>query len=135
MSLEYIHQLDKAHIKTQVRFVTAIIFHGISPWHADKRLRKLHTAQFLEQVLCHTFKKVDDVVLFHKTHFAVYLRKLRLPVGTQVFVSETLHYLEITVHAAHHQQLLKSLRALGESIELAWVHAAWYHKIASTFGS
>ena len=33
-----IHQLYEFHSETQVRFVTAVIFHGIAPRHAYKRL-------------------------------------------------------------------------------------------------
>ena len=55
--------------------------------------------------------------------FDINLGKLRLPVGTQVFVAETLGDLVIAIHTGHHQQLLEKLRGLGkrEELEPSWV--------------
>ena len=74
-------------------------------------------------MLGHPLERLQNILLLHETHLAVNLRKLRLAVGAQVFVAEALHNLEVTIHAADHQQLLQGLRALGEGIELTWVHA------------
>src|SRR5690606_10366361 len=41
--------------------------------------------------------------------------------------------LEIPVYTRHHQQLLERLWRLGQRIELARVHTAWYHEITGTF--
>ena len=39
------------------------------------------------------------------------------------FVAEALHDLEVPLEASHHVELLEELRALGERVELAGVHA------------
>ena len=70
-----------------------------------------------------TFKHLEDIFLIYKRHFTVYLSELRLTVGTEVFVTETFYYLEITVETADHKELLEGLRRLGECIELTGVHA------------
>ena len=70
----------------------------------------------------HTFEGLDDVFLSDERHLAVDLSELRLTVGTQVLVAETLRNLEITVETADHQQLLQCLRALRQCIELPFIH-------------
>ena len=71
----------------------------------------------------HILEEVDNVVLINERHLAVNLSKLRLTVCTQVLVAETLCNLEVAVEATDHEQLLQSLRALRESVELSGVHA------------
>ena len=100
----------------------------------EGRFSKVHATKFLEEVLGHLLEDVDDVVLLYKTHLAVNLREFRLTVGAEVFVSETLDNLEITVHACHHQQLLQRLRRLWEGIELSGIHAAGYDEVACALG-
>ena len=122
VAFHYIHQLHELHVETQVGLVRAVIFHGIGPRHAHERLRKLHASYLFEQVLGHTLEQVDDVILLHIAHLAVYLRELGLAVGTQILVAETFHNLEIAVHARHHKQLLERLRTLRQRIELSRIH-------------
>ena len=123
MTFQYIHQLHEFHTETQVGFVATIIFHGVRPCHALELTFQFHTADFFEQIFCHTFKQVDDVVLFHERHFTVYLSKFRLTVGAEVLVTETLGNLEVTVETGYHQQLLQGLWALRQSVELSRIHA------------
>src|SRR5690606_1624373 len=80
------------------------------------------------------FKHLKDIFLLYKGHFTVYLCKLRLPVGPEIFIPEALYDLEIPVHSAHHKQLLKCLRRLRKGIELSFVHAGRHHKVTRTFG-
>ena len=129
IALHNIHQLDKLHTEAQIRFVATIIFHSILPSHTQERLFYLYTANCLEQMFRHSLKSLDDIFLFYKTHLAINLRKLRLAVGTQVFITKTFHNLEITVKARHHQQLFESLRRLGQGIELSRIHTGRNHKI------
>ena len=82
----------------------------------------------------HAFEHIQNVFLFDERHFAVYLRKFGLTVGTQIFVAETFHNLEIAVESADHQQLFQCLRTLRQSVELPLIHAARHHKIARAFG-
>ena len=123
MTFQYIHQLHELHIETQVGFVATIIFHGVRPCHTLELTCQFHTADFFEKIFRHTFKQVDDVVLFYERHFAVYLSKFRLTVGTKVLVTETLGNLEVTVKTGYHQQLFQGLRALRQSVELSRIHA------------
>ena len=126
-------QLDKLHAKAHVGFVRTVAAHGIVPLHALQR-GQFHAANLLEEMAGHVFEDVEHVFLLHKRHFAVYLCELGLAVGPQVFVAETLGYLEVTVHAGHHEELLEGLRTLRQGIELAGIHARRHHEIAGPFG-
>ena len=77
---------------------------------------------------------LQHVFLFNKRHLAVYLGELRLAVGTQVFVAEALGYLEVTVKARDHEQLLQRLGRLGQGIELSGIHARGHHEVACSLG-
>ena len=68
---------------------------------------------------CQPLESVEHVILMYKRHLAVDLSEFRLPVGTEVLITETLYYLEVPVEAGDHQQLLEGLRALRQGIELA----------------
>ena len=82
----------------------------------------------------HLLEEVNHVILMNERHLAVYLCKLGLTVGSEVFVTETFGYLEVAIEAAHHEQLLQCLRTLWQSIELSWVHSRWHDEVACTLG-
>ena len=103
VAFQNIHQFDKLHTETQIGLVATIVFHGISPWHADKRFCQFHATQFFKQMLSHTLEHLDNVFLFYETHFTVNLCKLRLTVGTKVFIAEAFYNLEITVETRNHK--------------------------------
>ena len=103
MTFHDVHQFNELHAETQIRFVAAIIFHGISPRHTLERFGQFNTPKSLEQMFGHSFESRNDVFLFYETHFTVNLCKFRLTVGTQVFVTETFCNLEITVEPGNHQ--------------------------------
>ena len=86
-------------------------------------------------MFCHSFEQVDDIFLLNVAHLAVYLGKFWLAVGAKVFVAETFYYLEVTVHARYHKQLLEGLRRLGKGVELPLVHARRYHEVTCPFRS
>ena len=134
VALEHVHKLHKAHIEAHVGLVAAVVFHGVGPCHAQERLVELDAAYFLEQVFCHAFEQVDDVVLFNEAHLAVDLCEFGLAVGTQVLVAEALHNLEVAVHTADHQELFERLGRLGQSIELSGIHARGHNEVAGAFG-
>ena len=77
----------------------------------------------------HILEELEHILLFHKRHLTVDLRKLGLTVCTQVLIAETLGNLEVTVEATDHQQLLQGLGRLGQSIELSWIHTTGHHKV------
>ena len=120
--LQNVHQFDKLHAETQVGLVATEAAHGLVPRHL-LQLRQLNAAYLTEQMASHFLKQVYHVVLVDEAHLAVYLGELGLAVGPQVLVAEALGYLEVTVEAAHHEQLLKRLRALRQGVELPGVHA------------
>ena len=130
MTLHNVHEFYKLHVETQVGLIAAVVFHSVCPRHALEWLSEFHAADLLEQVLSHALEELNDILLLYERHLAVYLRELRLAIGTQVFIAEALHYLEVAVEARHHQQLLQGLRALRQGVELAWIHATGHHKVA-----
>ena len=133
VAFQHVHQLNKAHIETGVRFVGTIIFHSVGPRHT-RQFRKVDAFQCLEKVAAHSFEHLENVLLLNKRHLTVDLSELRLTVCTKVLVAETLDNLEVTVDARNHQQLLERLRALGQSVELSGIHTAWNDKVAGTLG-
>ncbi|CDB09896.1 putative uncharacterized protein [Bacteroides sp. CAG:633] len=135
VSFHNVHQFDELHAKAQVGFIATIVLHGIGPRHTQERFSQFHTTQFLEQIFGHAFEQFDNIVLLNKRHFTVNLCKLRLTVGTQVFIAEALRNLEVTVETRYHQQLLQCLRALRQGIELTGIHTRRHYKVAGTFGS
>jgi len=122
MSFHDVHQFDELHAETQIRFIATIIFHGISPSHSRERFGQFHTAKSLKQMFSHPFESSNNIFLLNKAHFTVNLRKLRLTVGAQIFITETFRNLEITVEPGYHQQLLQCLRRLRKCIELSRIH-------------
>ncbi len=76
----------------------------------------------------------EHILLVHKGHFHVHLGELRLPVGPQVLVPEAAGHLVVFIHAAHHEQLLEDLRALGQGIEGARMHPAGHQVIPGALG-
>ena len=95
---------------------------------------KFHAHELSEQMAEHVLQVLQYVLLVHKTHFHVHLGELRLPVGPQVLVSEASSHLIVLVDATHHQQLLKDLRGLGQSIEQAVVDPGGNQIVPGTLG-
>ena len=125
---------DELHAEAHVGFVASETAHGFGPGQTQERLVEFDAAQGLEQVFGHAFEGLDDVLLSDERHLAVNLGELRLTVGTQVLVAETLDNLEVAVEAGHHEQLLQCLRTLWQGVELTRVHAAGNDEVAGTFG-
>ena len=86
-------------------------------------------------MLGHSLEGLYDVFLGYERHLAVNLCEFRLSVGTQVFVAEAFHDLEIAVESRHHKQLLESLRTLRQGIELSRVHARGHDEVACSLRS
>ena len=134
-ALQRVHQFHELHAEAHIWLVRTESAHRFSPRQTKEWLVDFHASECLEQMLCHALESLDDVLLRDKRHLAVNLSEFRLTVGTQVFIAETLHDLEITVETCHHQQLLQGLRALRKCIELTWVHTGRHHEVASTLRS
>ena len=71
-------------------------------------------------------KEREHVLLIHEAALHVDLGELRLAVGAQVLVAKAAGHLIVLVDARHHQKLLVDLRALGQGVERAGMHAAWH---------
>ena len=133
-AFQHVHHLDELHAEAHVGLVAAEAAHRFVPRQAqERRIAEVVAAHLFEEILGHFLKSIDNIVLLHKTHFAVNLREFRLAVSAEVFVAEAFHDLEIAVHACHHEQLLERLRALRQGVELSGVHARGDDEVARTF--
>ena len=61
------------------------------------------------------------------------MRELGLTVGPQVFVSETLGYLNVAVEACHHEDLLVELWRLWQGEERSMLEAAGHEVVSGSF--
>ena len=120
--------------EAQVGLVAAVLVHALLPRQAGKGIVDLPAHDLLEHGFEEPLKMLQNVLLLHKGHFHIHLRELRLTVGTQVFIPEASGHLIILVNAAHHQQLLEDLRALGQGIEGARMHAAGHEVVPCALG-
>ena len=71
----------------------------------------------MEKLYHEFFRHIHDVFLIDKAQLHIDLRKFRLPVGTQVLVTEAAHDLEVFLKAGDHQQLLEKLGRLRQGIK------------------
>ena len=133
--LQHVHQFHELHAEAQVGLVAAETPHGLVPCHLLQLLRQVDVEDLLEEIAAHILEDANDILLVNETHLAVDLRELGLAVGAEVFVAEALRNLEVTVEAAHHEQLLQRLRTLWQGVELSGVHARRHHEVACAFGS
>ncbi len=134
MTLHDVLDLDEFHAETEVGLVRAVIFHGVLPSHTEERLLEVDALDLAEECLHEALEDIQDVLLLNEAHLAVNLGELRLTVGAEVLIAETLDNLEVTIEACDHEQLLEGLRALRQCVELAGVHAAWHNEVACALG-
>ena len=84
----------------------------------------------------HVLDDVENVLLRGKRHLHVELIELAgAAVASCVLVTEAWRYLEIAVKAGGHEQLLKLLGRLRQSIELAGVLSCGNEVVSRTFGA
>ena len=95
-SLQLIHQLYKLHTETEIGLIRTKTTHGLMPSHTLK-WREFYTTYLFKQMTSHILEELKYIFLLYKRHLTVNLCKLRLTVGTKVFITETLGNLEITV--------------------------------------
>jgi hypothetical protein len=108
-TFQHVHQFDELHTETQVGFVTTEAAHGLMPRHSFQ-LGQFYPTHLFKQMAREFLEDFKHIFLVGKRHLAVNLCELRLTVGAQVLVTETLRNLEIAVKTTHHQQLLEGLR-------------------------
>src|SRR3954454_5779361 len=119
--------------QAKIRLIAAVTPHGLRIRNARNSflncfIRRL--AYMPDQRLNH----LKNLFLLWERHLQIDLRKLRLPVSTQIFIAETTNDLKVTLITAHHQQLLKDLRRLRKSIEIPWLYPARHQVIACALG-
>ena len=126
-----VRQVRKLEVETQVRLVRAVQAHRVGVGDPGKRpQRPLVREERLDEGDVHLLDQVEHVVLFHEAHLEVELGVLGLPVGPRVLVAEAAGYLEVLLHAGHHQQLLELLGRLRQCVEAARVEAAGHQVVA-----
>src|SRR5690606_17562100 len=109
--VDFFHQVSdvgELKIVTQIRFVGTKTTHCLGPGHA-REFAQIHTQVLLENSADHAFSNTHDAFFIHKGCLDIDLGKFRLTVSTQVFVTEALGDLIITVDASHHQNLFEQL--------------------------
>jgi len=118
-----------------IRLVASIAFHGFVISDSRKRNLQIFAEKIFKQPFHKAFLHFNHVVLIDKGHLQVDLGKFRLSVGPQIFVTEALCNLHISIAASHHQQLLEQLRRLRQRIKPAYVHPARNQIISGPFRS
>ena len=96
-------------LNSQVRLVGTETIHHFRENETRKWPRQVDVDEF-EDRREKTFDQRVNLIERGKTHLDVELGELRLPVGAQVFVAETVCDLEVLIQAANHAQLLEELR-------------------------
>ena len=122
------------HAEAQVGLVAAVEIHALLPRQAGEIVVDLPPHGVGKNVLEQLFQVTQNILLLHKGHFHIHLGELRLAVGAQVLIPEAPGHLIIPVNAAYHQQLLEDLRALGQGIERAGMHAAGHQIVPCALG-
>ena len=119
----------------QVGLVGTIPARGISEGdHREFRRDGKPAAEFLEHAAQHRFHCIEHVLLGDKAHLDIKLVEFAwAAVGTRVFIAEARSYLEITVKARHHEELLELLRGLRQGIEFSGMDATWHEIVARPF--
>jgi len=127
-NIRHILHLDR---NTQIRLIRPILDHRCRVGNANKRRRiNLPLRKLREHAMYNVFHHGKHVILRDKRHFHIELIKLtRRPVRTRVFISETWRYLEISIKAGHHQQLLELLGCLRQGIKPSRMHTARHQVI------
>src|SRR6185503_6692372 len=74
-----------------------------------------------------------DLIECGKAHLDVELRKLRLAIGAQVFITKAVRDLEVLIHTADHAQLFEELRRLRQRKKLSRKNARWNDVVARAF--
>ncbi|MNG99087.1 hypothetical protein D3C79_582480 [compost metagenome] len=124
-----VHQFQRV---TQVWLIGTVTAHRFGKGHDREftQIDALHVQpQFMHQLLHH----FTHLLGAHERGFHVYLGEFRLTIRAQVFVTEALDDLVVTVEARHHQQLFEQLWGLRQCVELTFMYAAWYQIVTGTF--
>ena len=120
------------HAAPQVRLVRPVLRDRLCVRDAEERPGRV-AADERHQALHQRLERREHKVLGRERDLEVHLRELRLAIGAQILVAETLHDLEVAIHAGNHQDLLEDLRRLRQRVELARMDAARHEVVARPF--
>ena len=126
-----VHQLQT---EAGIGLVHTVAAHGFFILHAREGTGDVHAHDVVEHAGHEVFGHGHDLFLVHEAHLDIHLGEFGLAVGTQVFVTEAAHDLEVAVETAHHEQLLEQLGRLRQGVELAGVETAGHQEVAGAFG-
>jgi hypothetical protein len=126
-------KIDQLHFKPAIGFIAAVTIEHLTickpvEWRFD-----VDVARGFEDRREHSFGDRKNVLRRDERRFDVDLRKLRLPVRAQIFVTETFCDLKIFFHACNHQQLLVLLGRLRQRIKFPRRNSAWHQEVPRTF--
>ncbi len=128
-----VFEFYERHIEARIRFVGAIEAHSFGVGHT-RHGGNVNSFYFFEEVPYQAFKSLENIFLLHEGHLAVYLCKLRLAVGAEVFVAKAFYNLVVAVEACYHEQLFEGLGRLRQGIKLPRIHTRRHYEVARTFG-
>ena len=117
----------------EIRLVGSIPLHALLPGQTGKVFRQFNLFQFPEDAAHQLFNDRKDIIFLYEAHLDINLGKLRLTVGTQIFIPETSGNLEVPFHSCNHQQLLVDLRRLRQRPETAVVDSGRNQIVTGTF--
>ena len=106
-------------IHTEVGLIGAILGHGVIIEHDREGILEIHIQDLFEDGANELFHQRTNFVHGEEGGFDIDLRKFRLAVRTKVLIAEAFDNLIIAVKTSAHEQLLKQLRRLWQSIETA----------------
>ena len=109
------------HFKARVWLVGTVLVHCLLPFHAWERRLNVNVQDFFHDVFDQPFRHRLNLFWRSKAHFSIDLCKFRLPVAPQVLITEAFSNLVVLVDPGRHQQLLKQLWRLRQSVEAARV--------------
>ena len=109
------------HFKTRIRLVGTVLVHCLLPFHTWERRLNVNVQDFFHDVFDQAFCHRLNVFWRGKAHFSIDLRKFWLPIAPQILITEAFGNLIVLVDPSCHQQLLKQLWRLRQSVEAAWV--------------
>ena len=106
--------------------------HSLGVSHTWK-LAQIHIHMLSEYRANHLLREGHNILLIDKRSLDIYLRKLRLAIRAEVFVTKTLGNLIIAVTTGYHQHLFEQLRRLGHGKKLSRIGARWDEIIPRAF--
>eukprot|EP00958_Prasinococcus_capsulatus_P020106 scaffold2560_cov397-Prasinococcus_capsulatus_cf.AAC.15 len=119
----------------QVRLVAPKAAHCSIICHSREGRVDIQAQGFMPHPAHKLLNHIHDVFSCRERHLQIYLRELRLAIGTTKLVSIASSDLKVAFYPSSHQELLMLLRTLRQGIELALLRTAWHQELSSALGS